>query len=173
MWAGVILRVALGLVLTGVAVLPPAQAKDQKKVVLENEVQGLLDREAIRQLPILYCHYVISRDVEGFANLFTEDGRYDFPTTLNHEKQLFVTGRDKLRETLASNLDVFRYWPSVFNHVIELTGPDTAKGYVYLVMRLGTKQYQVTQVGRYVDDYVRVNGEWKFKRRILELHDVG
>ena len=35
------------------------------------------DREAIRELPLKYCHLVWKKDVPAIVNLFTEDGEFD------------------------------------------------------------------------------------------------
>ena len=42
---------------------------------VETLVQGMLDREAIRDLPVRYCHCVWKNDVEGIVNLFTQRAR--------------------------------------------------------------------------------------------------
>lgn len=39
---------------------------------VETLVQEMLDREATRDLPVRYCHYVWKNDVEGIVNLFTD-----------------------------------------------------------------------------------------------------
>ena len=37
-------------------------------------MQDMIDREAIRNLPLQYCHCVWQQDLDGYVNLFTEDG---------------------------------------------------------------------------------------------------
>jgi hypothetical protein len=42
----------------------------------EASIQEVIDREAIRTLPVRYCHCVWQKDVDGWANLFSEDGAF-------------------------------------------------------------------------------------------------
>ena len=42
----------------------------------ETLVQEMLDREEIRTLPVRYCDCVWQKNVDGYANLFTEDGSF-------------------------------------------------------------------------------------------------
>jgi hypothetical protein len=40
----------------------------------ETLLQEVIDREAIRTLPLRYCHCVWQKDFDGYVNLFTDDG---------------------------------------------------------------------------------------------------
>ena len=40
----------------------------------ETLMREVIDREAIRSLPLRYCHCVWQKDVDGYVNLFTEGG---------------------------------------------------------------------------------------------------
>ena len=44
---------------------------------IEQLVRELADKEAIRELPQLYCHLVWKKDVPSIVNLFTDDGEFD------------------------------------------------------------------------------------------------
>src|SRR3546814_1719515 len=56
--------------------------KDGNIQQLQNEVSGLLDREQIRDLPIIYCHFVRAKDIKAIVNLFTSDGELVLPDSL-------------------------------------------------------------------------------------------
>jgi len=53
----------------------------------------LLDREAVRELPRLYCHYLWTRDPDHVAGHFTEDAT----TCIQGMEDYAITGRDKAR----------------------------------------------------------------------------
>ena len=128
-------------------------------------LEELLDREAIRELPLKYCHCVWQKDVDGFANLFTEDGAMSTSDpNLPHAQ-----GRPALRKMIGSGLDTMKPRPFIHNHVIELLGPNRAKGTCYLEVRLFRDGKKFLISGWYDDDYEKVAGEWKFKNRRVTI----
>jgi hypothetical protein len=135
----------------------------------ETLIQELIDREAIRTLPIRYCHCVWRKDADGWANLFTEDGAISAtdPSLPRAE------GHDALRKMISSGLETSKPRPFIHNHVVELLGPDRAKGTCYVEVRLlrdGKKQYMA---GWYDDEYAKERGEWKFKSRKINIDSIG
>jgi ketosteroid isomerase-like protein len=134
-------------------------------------LQGLLDREAIRQLPITYCHYVRTRNVSGILDLYSPDGVFDLPA--NMAEGGIRSGREAIRQTFQDNLDTMDPWPFTHNHVVELLDESHARGFVYTEFRLGSEQMRVGFVGVYADDYVKIDGAWKFSVRKLTSKTVG
>ncbi len=131
-------------------------------------LQELLDREAIRTLPVRYCHCVWQKDVDSWADLFTSDG--EISTT--DPSIPAAKGRDALRNMIAGGLETSQPRPFIHNHVIELLGPDRAKGTCYVEVRLlrnGKKHYLA---GWYDDEYAKVAGEWKFKSRRINIDSL-
>ena len=131
----------------------------------ETLIQEVIDREAIRTLPVRYCHCVWQRDVDGWANLFSEDGAISAtdPSLPRAE------GRDALRKMISGGLETSKPRPFIHNHVVELLGPERAKGTCYVEVRLmrdGKKHYMT---GWYDDEYAKVAGEWKFKSRRINI----
>jgi len=57
--------------------------------------------------------------------------------------------------------------------VIELLGPDRAKGTCYVEVRLLRDGKKWLMTGWYDDDYVKVGGEWKFKSRQITTDSFG
>jgi hypothetical protein len=57
----------------------------------------------------------------------------------------------------------------IHNHVIELTGPDRAKGTCYVEVRLMRDGKKQLMTGWYDDEYVKVGDEWKFKSRRINI----
>ena len=98
----------------------------------ETLMQEVIDREAIRTLPVRYCHCVWQQDPDGWANLFADDGEIS-ATDASLPR---AHGREALRKMIASGLDTSRPRPFIHNHVVELLGPDRAKGTCYVEVRL-------------------------------------
>src|SRR5713101_1907917 len=94
---------------------------------VETLVQELLDREAIRDLPVRYCHFVWQNDLEGIVNLFTADGSI----TTGDSKLLEAQGRDNLLRAYKATLSDLTPRPFIHNHVITLHGPEQASGTCY------------------------------------------
>jgi uncharacterized protein (TIGR02246 family) len=131
-------------------------------------IQEVIDREAIRTLPVRYCHCVWQKDPDSWANLFAEDGEISTTDASLPRAQ----GREALRKMIASGLETSKPRPFIHNHVIELLGPDRAKGTCYVEVRLlrdGKKHYMT---GWYDDEYVKVGGEWKFKSRRINVDSM-
>ena len=131
-------------------------------------IQEVIDREAIRTLPVRYCHCVWQKDPESWANLFTEDGEISTTDPSMPRTQ----GREALRKMISSGLETSQPRPFIHNHVIELLGPDRAKGTCYVEVRLlrdGKKQYMT---GWYNDEYAKERGEWKFKSRRINIDSM-
>lgn len=124
-------------------------------------LQEVIDREAIRNLPLQYCHCVWQKDLDGYANLFTEDGSFGASDPTLPKAQ----GRANLKAMIGGQLDTAKPRPFIHNHVIELLGPDKAKGTCYVEVRLLRDGKKWFMTGWYNDEYAKVNGEWKFKSR--------
>lgn len=141
---------------------------------LEAQVAGLRDREAIRGLPIAYCHYVWKADAEALAGLFTKRGRLEVPDGFAPNGE--VVGAEALlafyRLGVAGLVAGIDPRPFVHNHHLELLGEDLARGYVYAEIRNGHQAFRVTQMVVYEDTYAREDGVWKFAERKLELTQV-
>jgi uncharacterized protein (TIGR02246 family) len=131
----------------------------------ETAVQAVIDREAIRNLPLRYCHCVWQKDLDGYANLFTEDGSF----ATNDPSLPKAQGRAALRTMISGQLDTSKPRPFIHNHVIELQGPDQAKGTCYVEVRLMREGKKWLMSGWYDDQYAKVGGEWKFKSRQITV----
>jgi len=128
-------------------------------------VQEVINREAIRTLPVRYCHCVWQKDLDGWANLFSEDGAVSTTDPTMPRAQ----GRAALRKMIGEGLETMRPRPFIHNHVIELTGPDRAKGTCYVEVRLMRDGKKQLMTGWYDDEYVKVGDEWKFKSRRINI----
>ena len=136
---------------------------------LETSMQEVIDREAIRTLPVRYCHCVWQQDLEGYVNLFSEDGSF----STNDPTLPGAQGREGLRKMISKGLDTMKPRPFIHNHVIELLGPDRATGTCYVEVRMLREGKKWMLTGWYNDEYVKVGGEWKFKSRKITTDSFG
>ena len=133
--------------------------------------EQLSDLAEIRDLRVKYCHYYDGGDVDSLASIWAEDAVCDFGEAFG--------GAWVGRETIAKNFgDIwagdtkpFSFFHAVTNHLIELTGADTAKARTYLLqLGLGADVEQpVGTIGIYDDDYARVDGVWLIARARLDF----
>lgn len=124
-------------------------------------LQDLLDREAIRDLPLRYCDCVWRNDIDGLVSLFARKGEFIFR---NGDMEAGAQGHAALKAFYEKGLDIAPR-PFIHNHVIELKGAKKALGRCYLDLRNGKDQMRFMGAGHYDDTYVKEKGEWKFARR--------
>ena len=142
----------------------------------ENVIREMQDRIAIRELVDDYAFLADSGEAQKQADLFTEDTVYIVEYLDMPEANQTLTGRDALVplfEGLASY-----HTKTHFNgqsKVYDLT-EDTARGIVYclahhITLEDGQQSNMVASI-RYDDDYVKVDGQWKFAKRHLRINFV-
>src|ERR1700730_450 len=151
------------------SMLTPATAKetpnmnDRQLEQLRGEVNDLLDREAIRQLPITYSHLVRTRDIDGIVNLFTADGELILSDNIGQGTG--AKGSSALRTFYDKSIANTDPWPFIHNHHIVMLGNGRAKGCVYVGLRFGSRGFRTTTIGVYEDEYEKKDGSWKFRSR--------
>ena len=136
----------------------------------EELLQQLIDREAIRDLVIRYCHVVWRAELDEYPKLFTEDGIMTW-TVPGH--RLPVQGPAALRELVEILVPLRKNRPFLHNHLVQLLDTNTAKGQCCVEVRNildGKEGYLVVY---YEDDYVKIDGEWKFKQREMAIEYNG
>jgi hypothetical protein len=130
---------------------------------IEQTVNEMAAREAIRELPIRYCDCVWRNDVTGIVDLFADDGAF---ITKGRKREHRAEGRQsllKLYGGLTSGDMTPR--PYIHNHVIELRDGNNASGRCYVEIRDAKKNFQWGGSGYYEDQYVKLGDQWKFKSR--------
>jgi uncharacterized protein (TIGR02246 family) len=125
------------------------------------EIRDLLDREAIRELVIRYCDRVWQNDVEGYIDLFTPDCEV---TSSDNKLTAGARGREQLRAMIVAGM-AYEPRPFLHNHLIDLTGPDTAKGTCYKEIRVKIEGERYVLAAEYHDVYVRAGDVWRFRSR--------
>ncbi|MDB5713963.1 MAG: hypothetical protein JWO15_1360 [Sphingomonadales bacterium] len=154
---------ALGACLaSGTSMKAYGQARQNAEAqVLPQAMRDLLDREAIRDLPIIYCHNVWEKNIDGIVSQFTSDGELVLPANLGSGAK----GTKALREFYIKSIASADPRPFVHNHYVVLLGGGRAKGFVYAELRYGSQKFRTAMIGVYADDYLKVGGVWKLARR--------
>lgn len=128
-------------------------------------MEELIQTRAIEQLMVRYADRIDANDPEGAAACFAEDGigRY----------WGVYRGRDEIAKRLRGILEGFTATSHHLTNVsIRLNGDRaSAVSYVYAFHRLMENGEPLHYWGRWVDQLVRVDGEWLFADR--EVVGVG
>ena len=128
---------------------------------LAQRLQVLEDTEAIKRLKARYCGFCDDGyNPDGIASLFTEDGVWDSGDTFGK-----CEGADAIRKFFTGapkQLPFALHY--VMNPMIEVDG-DTATGtwYLFQACTFAKGNQAVWGAAKYDEQYVKVNGEWKFR----------
>lgn len=132
----------------------------------ENALQQMIDKDAIRELVLLYSRAVDRKDVALLRDLYTEDA------TDSHGDS-FDGPADAYCDFIEKSLPYMPYsGHHVCNHLISVDG-DEANGEVYALAyhviptREGGQEEDFMAV-RYIDNYRRcADGKWRFSKRVV------
>lgn len=134
-------------------------AKSAEQAALEQRVATL---EAIQDITVLradYCYYADNGDYQKEGALFTDDAVCDFGPFGFYNGKAEIT---KFFQDLPSGMKMTMHM--VHNQKVQVTG-DTATGEWYYEVPYTTTANQAGWIaGKYTEQYVKVNGEWKFKK---------
>ena len=126
-------------------------------MTLEQQVQRLLDIEAIKSLKARYFRCMDCKDWDGLEQCFTEDLEADFreaPGMLAHGRENYL---GQLREVLSEAVTVHR------GHMAEIafTTEDRATGVWAMEDIVELPGMSLRGWGHYHDHYRREQGEWR------------
>lgn len=141
-------------------------------VVSERDYAKLLDIEQIKNLRVLYSHYLDSADVDNLVSLFTEDAVCDFGRGI-------WRGREELRRNFievhqhfdTNNKGSYPYLHAVTNHWVEITGEDSAEGRCYLLdyVTADPAKSPLLLLGVYADEYRKTEAGWRISRSRIDF----
>jgi SnoaL-like domain len=134
-------------------------------------VREIADREAIRDLPVLYCDCLSRKDLEGLVSLFTEGGTF---AAKAHEHEVVTRGRSDLKLMFENVLNNGHPRHFIHTHVVKLHSVNSASGRCSVELRRAVieadRQTEWIGSGYYEDNYAKVGDEWKFaSRRLVEI----
>ena len=127
--------------------------------------QELRDRTAIHQLLMDYGRTIDERDFEAFGALFTSDGEYGGAGAMTQGPEAIAEG---MRSVFAANALGFGEpnFHVFFNEVIQLNGDAaTSTSMSFYIVPGENNLPKIAMMAEYEDAIVRIDGEWKFRRR--------
>ncbi len=127
---------------------------------IDRRLRAIEDIEEIKRLKARYCSYCDDNyDADSIASLFTEDAIWDGGIRGSAE------GRDEIRNFFIRASQRLHFEVHmVMNTIIEVDG-DSAKGiwYLFQACTYAEGDQAVWGSARYDEEYVRLEGEWKFR----------
>jgi hypothetical protein len=141
-------------------------------------LDDLLAREAIRDLVARYNSYGDSGKFDLMWPLFVPDAVMEIIGTdgertthmgIDEIKRIFTGANDRVvAQSDANQAPPVYIRHSTATHQIDLVDADHATGRCYfsvIVGQVGGGAGGLDHWGRYVDDYVRIDSQWRFQRR--------
>ena len=129
--------------------------------MLDKDLDWLISRESISDLPVRYCDCVWRDDMEGLVALFAPAGSF---VAIFDGIETVVSGREALMEFYEAAVR-FTPRPYIHNHVVEIVSKKFATGRCYLDLRSGRHNMDWLGAGFYEDEYVKIDSEWRFQLR--------
>ena len=120
------------------------------------------DHLAIRELAARYNRAFDYGNPEAWVECFTADG------TFNIGSKELASGSEALLAFARKNIPKMKVKHCTTDAIVEVNG-DTGTHDAYLILMDLNEQIAANNSGRYLDDVVKQNGQWKFKKRVVQL----
>jgi hypothetical protein len=140
----------------------------------------LSDRLLIQEVQNRYALAHDLTDPSLYAGVFTEDAELVGAGRVlaKGREALYAVGESDRKRFNADaaegerSFGVMRH--VITNSVIDLTGPDSARGFCYVLTIVNAEGVgpQIMSVGRYEDEFRKVDGQWLISRREIVM-DMG
>jgi len=134
-------------------------------------IEQLLDIHEIKNLRILYSAYFDAQEIDKLMGLLAPDVLCEFGPEYGGNWEGHETIRAKFLSYMEREGQPWSVMHAITNHIIELTGPDTAKGRCYLLdLNLADANPDpLFLFGVYDDIYKKVDGNWLFYRTRIDF----
>ncbi len=120
------------------------------------------DQLAIRELAARYNRAFDYGDPDAWAACFTADG------TFNMGSKTLAAGSEALLAFAKKVIPTMSIKHCTTDAIVEVDG-DNATHDAYLIVLNTKDKVHVADSGRYQDRVVKINGEWKFQQRVVEI----
>ncbi|MBT2186438.1 nuclear transport factor 2 family protein [Sphingobium nicotianae] len=157
-------------ILTAALVAMPVAAGAQpraKALSAEQRLERAESELAIDRVLVDYAYYLDTRDYDHYVGLFTPDAEWVNPAgTHKGQKAIHDMLSGMLGPAMAENHSNYHI---ITNPRVDVTGNTaTAWSRFLFVMRGEGGHPQPALAGIYRDEFVKLNGVWKIKRRVAE-----
>lgn len=133
------------------------------------KVRQMIEIDEIKRTKLLYSHLMDTVRIDDLAEIFTEDAICEFGAFGTWE------GRETIRANyheVEKDVPPFGAMHGTCDHLVELTGPDTARGRSYLFEPATSKsadENPFIYLGVYDEEYRKVEGKWLIARCTLQF----
>jgi 3-phenylpropionate/cinnamic acid dioxygenase small subunit len=122
------------------------------------------DRLDVAELIARHAWCVDTADVDGWVATFTTDGVFDLPGGRRYQ------GHDQLRAYMEAQVQA-KPFPGQQHHVSQIViegagSPCSVRSHLLSTQRMSTGATVIYGLGSYADTCVKVDGEWRFAKRI-------
>jgi hypothetical protein len=134
-------------------------------------IEDLLNIHEIKNLRILYSAHFDAQEIDKLMGLLTEDVVCEFGPEYGGNWEGHETIRANFLGYMEQDDLPWRVMHAITNHMVELTGPDTAKGRCYLLdlnLEQGNKD-PLYLFGVYDDLYKKIDGQWLIHRTRIDF----
>ena len=155
------------LLAAALAATPVMAMAASKTDSIEARLQRIEDELAIRRIPTEYARALDERDFDAYVGLFAKNGQWINGKTVKK-------GPEEIRQLLVGIFGTpqpgfvnMKSMEVVSNIDVKIDGDHATGTCLHVLLRRtadGTPMPALT--GRYEDEYIRENGEWKILRRV-------
>jgi len=157
------------LILASGLLAPLAQAQDM------DVIQRMKDREEIEHLMWRYTRALDTFDPDAYVAVYTEDGAFGEVKGHDALYKMIADLRASREQRAAEGNPPPEMFHATENYWTEFVTKDHARHHAYWVTYYGANgpdaPARMIQVGRSVDDLVRVNGQWLIQSRNVAPQD--
>jgi hypothetical protein len=133
------------------------------------DARALSDHDEIRQVLARFIQLRDDHRFDEWVQLFTEDGTFQYGSTV-------LEGRLQIGDHVSNLLRADHGKHLCLNSVIDVEGEraTVSSDVVKLDPVEGKRlEYRIATMGRYEDELVRHDGQWRFKRRRVVIAGLG
>lgn len=144
-----------------------AAAQAAKGLTIEQRLQRVEDELAIRRILVDYSATQDAKDYEGYAALFAKNGEWVNGKTVHKGREAILKMLVDLYGTPPAGYVNNESYHITSNPQIDVNGDRaTARSRHLLVMRGPKGEPTPVLAGRYEDELIREDGQWKILRRV-------
>lgn len=137
------------------------------------KLMALLDREEIRNLRLRYSELLDTGNADKMGEVFTEDAVVKVTVgSMEGLTQIKQSLKEAYHSFDTLNRQHYPFMHAIANHQITLLDEDNATGSCYLLDFVSDRpqaQHPFLLLGRYIDQYVKVEGQWRIAHSELDV----
>lgn len=136
---------------------------------IEELITELVDREAIRDLPVRYCDCMWRKDIDGLLSLFADDAIF---VMKGIEVNFVSRGIGEIRKMHRKAFAETTPRLFVHNQMVNLLGADRAAGRCAVEVRNLGVTMEYLGIGYFEDECAKQGDQWKFTSRLHSFDEI-